>query len=198
MRQLSEQERRQSNDSSLAPTLTKEFNMNKLLIASILGAAVAGTPAIASANRIWTSVGDGCVPMDESAGLYDQRGFGVGFLAGKTGQIRLVCPVTVNTSGSSTSSPTFSGIVISYRDSDGTGTAARVRATLNHVTDGSNASVAVCTADSNTNSSFGYTTTTCGLFPALVPQTNESWYFEILIDRTVTSVDPEVLAVSIN
>jgi len=46
----------------------------------------------------------------------------------------------------------FRKFVMSYKDTDGMSTQARIRATLRFVDDGSNGSRAICTVDSNTRS----------------------------------------------
>lgn len=163
------------------------------IAACIFFAVAAGTPTIAAADRLWTSVGDGCVPVDEDIVVnnYDSRGFGVGFKGTATGDIRLVCPVNIRTSGAS---PTVNELHMSYKDPDGTGGNSRIRSTLWQVSDGSNAASSLCTADSNSNSPTGNTTWSCLPF-AFVPSLSKSYYVEIIIERTTSTLDPELLAV---
>jgi hypothetical protein len=109
-----------------------------LTIASAVALAAAAHVADASpptiTNRLWTSTGNGCVVADESAGLYDSRLAGIGFLSGKTGTIREYCPITISTNGSS---PTVAGLGLSYNENLTSGQS--ITATLWQVADGSNA-----------------------------------------------------------
>lgn len=171
-------------------------SIRHLLAAAVVLAGVAGAPAVASADRLWSSVGAGCVPADEDVmvGNYDTRGFGIGFFGTFTGDIRLVCPVTLRATGAA---PTLQTIVLSYKDPDGTGTQSRVTAVMRQVSDGSNASTALCTADSNVSGATGPTTTSCNFFPQFAASTTVSYFVEVVISRTVTTRDPEFLAVAI-
>jgi hypothetical protein len=84
---------------------------------------------------------------------------------------------------------------MSYKDTDGMSAQARIRATLRHVSDGSNASSAICTVNSNTSTATGNNTLTCNHFDFTL-FTFESFFFEILIERTSSVQDPEFLAVA--
>jgi hypothetical protein len=170
--------------------------------AILVTVAVGVAPKMAHAERYWTSIGNGCVPTDNTltANIMDSRGFGVGFRGTSTGTIDLFCPVTIDTTGSA---PTLGGIHMSYRDSDGSGTKVHITADFRQATDGSNSSSSLCTADSNTNSATGYTTWSCGFFPSVIPATNKSYWVEVQITRTTAtdatcsggSCDPELLSV---
>jgi hypothetical protein len=164
------------------------------IVALAIAAGIAGAPEVASAERYWHSIGNGCVPTDNTitAANYDSRGFGVGFKGTSTGAIDLYCPVSIRATGST---PTYNSIKMSYRDPDGTGTSSRVRAFFLEATDGSNSSTVKCTADSNGNATTGYTTWSCNFFPGFVPATNKSYWVEVYIERTTSSYDPELLAV---
>ena len=158
--------------------------------AVVLG--IAGISATASARRFYTAVGAGCVPVDEDTQVdnYDSRGFGVGFKGVATGDIRLICPISLSTSF------VFRRFVMSFKDSDGMNTQARIRATLRQVADGSNASSAICTTDSNTSNTTGNNTLTCDFADFAAPD-NVSFFFEVLIERTSTAQDPEFLALGL-
>ena len=158
-------------------------------LAIILG--IAGMSPTAHAGRIWSSIGGGCVPADEDIQVdnYDTRGFGVGFKGVATGDIRLLCSVPVP------SGATFRKFVMSYKDTDGMSTQARIRATLRFVSDGSNASRANCTVDSNTSTATGNNTLTCDHFDFTLFGF-ENCFFEILIERASPVQDPEFLAVA--
>src|SRR5437773_362163 len=80
-------------------------------------------------------IGGVCVPDSATvrAGVYETRGFGIGFSGSSTGKIRLLCPfnVTGNLIG------TKIGITLSVIDDDGMETGARVRASFRHAALGS-------------------------------------------------------------
>jgi len=163
-----------------------------LAIASAIALAASAHVADASPptiwNRVWTSVGNGCVVADESATLYDSRGAGIGFLSGKTGTIRAYCPITTSTNGSS---PQYYGLGMSYNESSTTGQS--ITATLRKVADGSNAASTICTA---TGTGTGLAVDYCTFFGAPVAlSTTYSYYVQIEVTRTTTSVDPELLSV---
>jgi hypothetical protein len=159
-------------------------------VAIVLGIASISTTA--HADVIWSSVGGVCVPADEDVQVdnYDTRGFGVGFKGVATGNIRLLCGVHVSAGA------TLRKFVMSYKDTDGMSAQARIRATLRGVAQGSNASTADCTADSNTSNVTGNTTRTCD-FSDYSAFRWSSYFFEILIERTSSVQDPEFLAVSL-
>lgn len=161
------------------------------VVAAFVG--IIGVAGTASARRIYTAVGAGCVPVDEDVQVdnFDSRGFGVGFKGFATGDVRLVCPISV-----SANTVTFRRFVMSYKDTDGMSTQARIRATLRRVADGSNASFPICTADSDTSSVTGNTTLSCD-FTDFVPLENTSYFFEVLIERSSTAQDPEFLALGL-
>jgi hypothetical protein len=136
------------------------MHFNKLIATVAIVLGIAGMSTTAHAGRIWSSIGGGCVPADEDIQVnnYDTRGFGVGFKGVATGDIRLLCSVPVP------SGATFRKFVMSYKDTDGMSTQARIRATLRGVPDGSNGSLAICTVDSNTSTATGNNTLTCNHF----------------------------------
>jgi hypothetical protein len=173
------------------------FNKRIATVAIVLGIAGMSTTAHAAqpADRIWSSIGGGCVPADEDIqeDNYDQRGFGVGFKGFATGDIRLLCSIPVPIERGYLT--TFESFRMSYKDTDGMSTQARIRATLHYVDDGSNASQAIGTVDSNTSNATGNNT----LFfnhVGFYALRSRSYFFEILIERTSSVQDPEFLAVA--
>ena len=99
-------------------------------------------------------VGGVCVPDGATirAGLYETRGFGIGFSGSKTGTIRLLCPfnATGNLIG------TRIGITfLSVIDGDGIAEGARVQAIFRHAALGSNVAITNNVCDSNTSNLYG-------------------------------------------
>lgn len=163
-----------------------------LTLISAIGLAAVPHGADASApvinTRLWTSTGNGCVVADESAGLYDSRLAGIGFLSGKVGTIREYCPVAISTNGSS---PVVAGLALSANISSTSG--ASVSATLWRVADGSNAANTVCqVVASPVGLGQNYCTVPGGVFVK-----NNSYWVEIDVVRSTTTIDPEALAVFI-
>jgi hypothetical protein len=114
-------------------------------------------------------IGGVCVPDGATirAGLYETRGFGVGFSGSNTGTIRLLCPfvVTGNMLG------TNIGITfLSVIDGDGIGEGARVQALFRHAALGSNIAITDSVCDSKTSTLIGPHNVSC-LFssPVLEP-----------------------------
>ena len=167
--------------------------------ALILGISSAST--VAFADRQWSSIGGGCVPTDEAINLnnYNAGGFGVTFngTAPSTSVIRLLCPVTVRATGAA---PALSGITMSYKDTDGTGTAADVKAIFKRVADGSNSSVNLCTVDSA--SGLNITTPqslSCAFAPGFNASLTDSYFVEVTISRLLGGGQfPEFLAISLH
>ena len=95
--------------------------------ALILSQAVAPAPAQAQAQppAIWSLAGAGCVPVGQTASTIGtfHSGGSVGFPEGKSGEIIVTCPVP-------SSVDRVSFVSLTYRDSDGPGPGARVRAAL--------------------------------------------------------------------
>jgi len=138
-------------------------------------------------------IGGVCVPDSATirAGLYETRGFGVGFSGNSVGKIRLLCPFTAtgNTLGAKVGI-TFMNVI----DDDGTGTGARVTATFRHAALASNVAITNGTCDSNASSFPGPHNVSCQ-FPAYTIKINESYWWDVSIERTNPRVNVEFLGV---
>jgi len=134
-----------------------------------------------------------CVPDSATvrAGLYETRGFGVGFSGSNTGKIRLLCPfnATWNMIGTKVGI-TFLNVI----DDDGMATGARVTATFRHAGLASNVAVTVSTCDSNKSSFPGPHNVSCS-FPAYTLKINESYWWDVTIERTNPRVNVEFLSI---
>ena len=138
-------------------------------------------------------IGGACVPDSATirAGIYETRGFGVGFSGNSTGRIRLLCPYHLH---SSAFGAKIGITMLSVIDGDGMEVAARVRANLRRAGLGSNVAITISTCDSNTSSLAGPHNMAC-FGPSYTLQINESYWWEIIIERTDPRVNVEFLAV---
>jgi hypothetical protein len=137
-------------------------------------------------------IGGACVPDSATvrAGLYETAGFGVRFGSG-TGRIRLLCPYHLH---SDAIGSRIGITMMSFIDQDGMETGARVRANLRRARLGTNIAITIGTCDSNTSSITGPTNIAC-FMPPYTAQLNESYWWEILIDRSDPRVNIEFLMV---
>ena len=167
------------------------MHLVKHLAAAAVLLGIAGLSTTASAGRIYSTVGNGCVPVDEDVQVdnYDSRGFGVGFKGNATGDIRLSCNIPNPPS-------TFRKFVLSYIDPDGGFGSSRVTATLREAVDGTNISTPICSVSSNSSSTTGHTTISCN-FTDFTPRADTSYFFEVVVARTSSGLDPEFLALSL-
>ncbi len=138
-------------------------------------------------------IGGVCVPDGATvrAGLYETRGFGIGFSGSNTGTIRVLCPfvVTGNTIG------TKIGITfLSVIDGDGIGAGARVQAVFRHAALGSNVAITNGVCDSNTSTLTGPHNVAC-FFPSYTIKINESYWWDVAIQRTDPKINVEFLGV---
>jgi hypothetical protein len=148
--------------------------------------------AAADSAKATDIIGGACVPDSATvrAGLYETAGFGVRFGSG-TGRIRLLCPYYLyhDTVGSKI------GItMMSFIDQDGMEVGTRVRAILRRARLGTNIAITIGTCDSNTSSITGPTNIAC-FMPPYTTQINESYWWEILIDRFDPRLNVEFLMV---
>lgn len=138
-------------------------------------------------------VGGVCVPDGATirAGLYETRGFGVGFSGSNTGKIRLLCPFNVTSNMLGTKlGITFLNVI----DDDGMATGAHVTATFRHAALASNIAVTNGTCDSNSSSFPGPHNVSC-TFAAYTIKINESYWWDVTIERTNPKVNVEFLGV---
>jgi len=137
-------------------------------------------------------IGGACVPDSATvrAGLYETAGFSVRFGSG-TGRIRLLCPYHLH---SDAIGSTIGITMMSFIDQDGMEVGARVRANLRRAKLGTNIAITIGTCDSNTSSITGPTNIAC-FMPPYTTQINESYWWEVLIDRSDPRVNVEFLMV---
>jgi hypothetical protein len=138
-------------------------------------------------------VGGACVPDSATvrAGVYETAGFGVRFSGNSTGRIRLLCPYHLH---SSAIGRKIGLIFLSVIDDDGMEAGARVRAALRRARIGSNIAITIGTCDSNTSNFPGPHNMGC-FGPAYAAQINESYWWDVLIERTNPRVNVEFLSV---
>jgi hypothetical protein len=152
-----------------------------------------GVPSARAVDGPLDQVGGVCVPDSATvrAGLYETRGFGVGFSGNSTGKIRLLCPfnVTGNIIGTKIGI-TFLNVI----DDDGKKTEARVTATFRHAALASNVAITNGTCDSNTSSFPGPHNVSC-TFAADTIKLNESYWWDVSIERSNPRVNVEFLGV---
>jgi hypothetical protein len=138
-------------------------------------------------------IGGGCVPDSATvrAGIYETRGFGIGFSGSSTGKIRLLCPYHLH---SEAPGAKIGITMLSVIDQDGMEVGARVRANLRRAALGSNVAITIGTCDSNTSTLTGPHNMAC-FMPSYTAKINESYWWEILIERTDPRLNVEFLAV---
>lgn len=124
------------------------------LSVALVSMIVLAAPVHAAA--VWNINGGGCVPEDptveENIHFTVTGGMRVKFRPGKTGTIKLVCPVTEAFQGKVGpigAGDNFLGLVVYYQDPDGPKEDYRVRAHLRSVRLRDGAYSTLCTADSN-------------------------------------------------
>src|SRR5262249_5464658 len=135
-------------------------------------------------------IGGACVPDSATvrAGFYETAGFGVRFGSG-TGRIRLLCPYHLH---SDAIGSRIGITMMSFIDQDGMEVGARVRANLRFARLGTNIAITIGTCDSNTSNITGPTNIAC-FMPPHTATINESYWWEILIDRSDPRVNVEFL-----
>ena len=160
------------------------------LVTSIL---LTGVPSARASDLPLDQIAGVCVPDSATvrAGVYETRGFGVGFSGNSTGKIRLLCPFNVTPSMLGTKiGTTFMNVI----DDDGMESGARVRATFRHAKLASNVAVNNGTCDSNTSSFPGPHNVSC-ILPVYTIKINESYWWDVLIERTNPRVNVEFLSI---
>jgi len=165
-----------------------------LVIALTLGSAsLSGKVLAGSADGPLDQIGGACVPDGETIreGLYETRGFGVGFRGASTGTIRLLCPFPVN---SNMLGANVGLTFLSFIDGDGIGEGARVQAIFRHAAIGSNVAITNGVCDSNTSTATGPTNIGC-FNPSLTLKIDETYWWDIEIQRSDPSINVEFLSV---
>jgi hypothetical protein len=154
---------------------------------------ILGRADSAQAKDITDTIGGACVPDSATvrAGVYETRGFGVGFSGNNTGRIRLLCPYHLH---SDALGAKIGLIFLSIIDDDGMEVGARVRAHLRRASLASNVAITIGTCDSNTSSFPGPHNMAC-FGPSHRLKINESYWWEIVIERTNPRVNVEFLSV---
>jgi hypothetical protein len=138
-------------------------------------------------------IGGACVPDGATirAGLYETRGFGIGFRGDSTGTIRLMCPfvVTSDMLGAKVGI-TFLGVI----DGDGIAEGARVQAVFRHAALGSNVAITNGVCDSNTSTLTGPHNVAC-FFDSYTIKINEMYWWDVEIQRSDPKINVEFLGV---
>jgi hypothetical protein len=145
--------------------------------------ALAPAPTDAAAKE--NIVAAGCIPDPASvqADLLTVGTFGVRFKPGKSGQIRLHCPIPHIEGQRWLNSFMF------YRDPDGMSTSYRVRAFLRTASlDSPSVTTTICVADSNTRFETDDANTACRT-DDLETSTSRWYWYEILIERAAGATD---------
>jgi hypothetical protein len=159
----------------------------------VVSTLLLGAPSARAGDGPLDEIGGVCVPDSATvrAGLYETRGFGVGFSGNATGKIRLLCPFNITASmlGAKVGI-TFLNVI----DGDGTAGSARVTATFRHAALASNVAITNGTCDSNTSSFPGPHNVSC-TFPAYTIKINESYWWDVSIERANPRVNVEFLGV---
>lgn len=138
-------------------------------------------------------IGGVCLPDGATvrAGLYETRGFGVGFRGSETGTIRLLCPFTVSANMIGTNiGITFLSVI----DGDGIAEGAWVQAVFRHAGLGSNVAITNGVCDFNTSTLTGPHNVSC-FFPSYTIQINESYWWDVEIQRSDPTINVEFLGV---
>lgn len=125
-----------------------------LVILSALFSAIMFAAPLAHAENYWSSMGAGCVPTDGSIqnDSYFVVAGSVKHPPGSTDGILLLCPVQNNPAASNPNT-----LHLTYRDSSGTSTSARVKAILWRQARSNGAVTAIATASSDQWSTTGDT-----------------------------------------
>jgi hypothetical protein len=147
----------------------------------------------AQASDVTDLIGGACVPDSATvrAGVYETAGFGIRFGGNGIGRLRLFCPYHLH---SDAFGRRIGITMLSVIDQDGMEVGARVRANLRRAALGSNVAISIGTCDSNTSSITGPHNMACFL-PSYTTKINESYWWEVLIERTNPRVNVELLSV---
>lgn len=178
--------------------------MNRLVAHSICLSALTLSPAVAPARAqppsSWSLTGAGCVPTGQTAssiGTFNSAGDSK-FVAGRTGEIILTCPVPSSIAGAVS-------IAVTYRDTDGPGNVVRLRAALRQkvLATGGVSDVSGAAIDSNSFAAASANVRRSNLIGA--PCTNGAFKFDhdrftyyVQVNMTKRAVTQDVLLASVD
>lgn len=170
--------------------------MKAVVLSASFALAMLFSATEASADVLWSSVAAGCVPIDDSIqnDVYSSGSAGpaVGFKTGVTGDIELVCPIFFSTTHGNPAAA-----FATFRDADGTATAAQVTVKLYRMAwDGTGFIQTLATIDSNTSA----TTTTHQMFDAFSSTFDfdlSMYWMGIKISRTNSALTTNTLLVGL-
>ncbi len=162
---------------------------------ALLLCAGASPSALASGDGISSQVVGGlCIPDSATVreGIYETAGFGVRFIRGRVGTVRLFCPFH-NADGYMKE---IAAINMTFIDSDGMGIGARVRANLRRAREGTNIAETIGTCDSNTSNKTGPQLLTCD-FRDTSTAGHYAYWTEVIIERFDPRVEVEFLGTGV-
>lgn len=166
---------------------------SSFLVFALGSVLLAGGNAAHAVDGPLDQIGGVCIPDGATirAGLYETRGFGVGFRGDSTGTIRLLCPfvVTSDMLGAKVGI-TFLSVI----DGDGIAEGARVQAVFRHAALGSNVAITNGVCDSNTSTLTGPHNVAC-FFDTYTIKINESYWWDVEIQRSDPKINVEFLGV---
>ncbi len=164
--------------------------LSAAFITTLLVANTFAVPEVQASEIIYSVVGAGCVPTGQtiaSNNLFNTAGDAT-FNTDKTGEIILTCPIPSSIGNASK-------LEVFYRDTDGPGVYAQVRASLREkdLANGTVVDVGLAKVDSNqSEATFSYKTMAanigtrgCGEF--YFNHTNKTYYVQINMQRTFTN-----------
>jgi hypothetical protein len=175
----------------------KVFTIPTMMVAAVITVMALSGSAFAEYQNLWSSAGAGCVPVGQTSNahlLFNSAG-DAGFGAGAVGEIILTCPVVPTIDSAN-------GLVITYRDTDGSGTRATIIATLRRKSIVTGAVINIASINTDTGPVVtGYSTLVTALSPSggcnlfTFDFTNFVYYVQINIRRSSTAQQPLLGAV---
>ena len=166
-------------------------NMLALALGSVL---LASGNAAQAVDGPLDQIGGTCIPDAATirAGLYETRGFGIGFRGDSIGTIRLLCPfVATGDALGAKLGITFMSVI----DGDGIAEGARVQAVFRHAALASNVAVTHNVCDSNTSTLTGPHNVACWFAAAYPIKINESYWWDVEIHRSDPKINVEFLGI---
>ena len=163
-------------------------------------------------GRVWADgfdysiVGNGCMVDNPSIqnDLYENRGHGVGFKPGKSGTIRLTCPITIDRHQAScvgcsvgSSNRKWHSYTIFYKDTDGVATGTFINVQLRHANFSAPATGLNWMNTTVALPATGPTSFTVDI-PDVDPGLASFWWFEVRLTRHASSTaDVEFLGITL-